>query len=579
MAFSQISGLPVQVQACYVLVNDPPPPTCRTLTGPVLSLLENAGGLSSSQQAALNQLLGTPLDQLFDQAWLQLQMNPATNANRTVINAIQSVNGTYDVDASVPAQGTLQAQVSLPSTTGTSLTLQYLLPGAAASFSKSGASFNVTFDVTIEIDVWVPADASFSLSVTAQTLVQNFGVSPSNFLAYFYAGLSILGNVLGNAILSALGITNQQVQLPWPPNLPNQTIPATGAALDALSALWAQLANAFALASQQGFDELSVQIAAGPQGNTLEFRLTHPFDAGPVVANARGLPVGVPQLLGAQLTPSVPVVNAGGAVGITGADFPPDQATQLMITWDDTVSGILTKSEVSWGINVNGEAASPTDVMIDRSGPNSNFYTAGTPSEPLMPDMSYAFIVRDYDVFGLVATAWGPWQYLTTNATNQVDLVLSYGDATVGSATVNSSGSFAATVTIPTSTPPGTYTVSAVLAGQQVTYTTITVIGASATATPVLQFIDPSIGVPFGGTINVVVPAEVSVAGTYFEPGNVELLVDDPSGTSLGSATVGVDGTFTCSVMWAGPTGAHAVWAQQAAGSASAPLWASMPAK
>ncbi len=589
MSFSQISGTPVQIKTCYVSFLESPPPHCTVLTEDLLSLVMAAANLSPDEQTSLTNLMGTPLDQFFNNTWLQLQSNPATNANDMVASSIQSVPGVYGVHANVPTQGTLQAQVYPPSITGTNLALQYLLPGATASFSKNVAigpsgfqvtetcDFALSFDITVEVDVFVPNNTLYPLEVTAIIYVQNFHINPSNT----WATIAQVLVAIGDGVLDALGIGfDQQITwLPSPSSL-NQVILVTGPTLNTLSTVFSELSSFFTLAAQQGFSQRGVQIVTGPSGNALEFDLTHPFDPGPKVS-AVGFPSGAPTLLNAQITLSLPLVNAGGTLSVTGTNFPTDTATQLQITWSDTVSGIVTQSEVSWGVNLNGEAASPTDVLIDRSAPNSNFYTAGTAGNPLMPDTSYAFIVRDYDVFDLVATDWGPWAYITTTSTNQVDLVLSYDNSTVGTANLDINGNFSGTVNIPATTPPGTYTLWAMLSGQQMAQATITIIGENDQPNPVLQFVDPATGIPYGGTVLFTVPTEATVAGTYFGPGPVSLFIDSPSGTSLGTADAGNPGTFTYTLnLPLSAVSAHAVYAQQSGlPPATAPFYAQMPPK
>jgi hypothetical protein len=588
MSFSQISGAPVQIMICYVSPNESPPPHCVAPTEDQLNLLMGAANLSQDERNELTKLLGTPLDKFFNGTWLQLQSNPATNTDSMVVSALESVPGVYGAQAKVPTQGTLQAQIYPPSMTGTNLALQYLLPGATASFSKDVSilftftcDFNVSFDLTLEIDVLVPNNTLYELTVTPTVQVQNVNFYPSNVAAAVGWVVAEAAEAIGNWALNLIGMGfEQQIQLIPSLSSLNQVIPVTGPALNTLSTVLQGLSEAFTLAAQQGFSQCGVRMVTGPSGNALEFDFTHPFDPGPQVSAGNFLSGG-PILLSAHITPSLPVVNAGGTLGVTGTNFPPNTATQLRITWTDTASGIITSSELSWGVNSNGEAASPTDVIIDRSAPNSNFYTAGTAGDPLMPDTSYAFRVRDYDVFGLVATDWGPWTCITTAPTNQVSLVLSYDNSTVGTENLDINGNFSATVYIPPNIPPGTYTLSAMLSGQQMAQTTITVMGENDQPNPVLQFVDPA-RIPFGGTVLFDVPAEVTVAGTYFGPGDVSLFMDSPSGTSLGTAIAGPGGTtfYYTFILPLGAVWAHAVYAQQGAlPPATAPFFAEMPPK
>ena len=81
--------------------------------------------------------------------------------------------------------------------------------------------------------------------------------------------------------------------------------------------------------------QLGVQVnpqplLGAPEGNTVEFDLTHPFDPGPVVSNA--LSSGGPSLFSPLIALGVLVINAGFDLSVSGSFFPAAQSSQLIIT-------------------------------------------------------------------------------------------------------------------------------------------------------------------------------------------------------------------------------------------------------
>jgi hypothetical protein len=278
---------------------------------------------------------------------------------------------------------------------------------------------------------------------------------------------------------------------------------------------------------------------------------------------------------------------AGGQVGVNGSSFPAGQAILLKIAWTDTTSGAVTKSEVKWGPSPSPGVppAQPADVMIDRTSSPATFTATG-----LTASTEYAFLVRDFDA-DCVATGWsvpavppppgpqpwdGIWTFLQTQSTDQVDLVLSYQATDLGTTTLQPDGTFAAQVTVPGSVPPGTYMVTALLAGQAMAQAPITVLAQGQAPPPVLQVIDPNSSLPFQGTATVVGGVPVNLRGQNFTPGTVNLWVDAIGGVSLGTATAGQTGSFTAAPDWPSQAalGAHQILAEEGAQQATAPVWA-----
>jgi len=275
---------------------------------------------------------------------------------------------------------------------------------------------------------------------------------------------------------------------------------------------------------------------------------------------------------------------------VTGTSFPAAQSSQLKITWTDTASGVVTKSEVLWGAAPGQDVPPPqrSSVTIDRPAGNNTFTTP----TGLTPGAWYGFKVRDFDVEGFAATGWsvpavppppdpqpsdGVWTFMQTQATDQVELILS---SIIGTATLHTDGTFSAPVTIPATVLPGTYELSASLSGQVMAQTPITIIGKGQAPPPVLQVYDPSTGIAYQTAAIVAGGRPVNLRGQNFTPGTVKLWVDSTGGATLGTVTADQNGSFTTQPWWPwNITGAHNVLAEEGSEQATAPVYAEYPAQ
>jgi hypothetical protein len=369
MGSSDIQDTPVQITLFFVNADSPPPPQPHPLGGAAGTIIRTIllAQLPQSAADALNQLLSTPLDQIFDQAWNQLQGTAQNMAQRAVQSAQPNA---YNVSAAFPSKGTLSAAVGNvspglldtlpPGTPAMQLTFSYSLPGVNLSFSETTSgifgswadpSYNLTFDAEIEIAIAVPNDTTIPLGAKAEFLAQNMQASAGNFFAVLIGIEDIISQWLSN---QPIGSTGSRLQ--------DQII---GINVPQLQQLFGELSSGFAAAAGFGFLQLGGQINTNPPpqtppGNTVEFDLTHPFDAGPVVANA--LAPGVPSLFPPQIGTSAPEVNAGSQLGVNGTNFPAAQSNQLAITWTDTTSGNVAQSEAQWGLVPNGQPPPPSVI-------------------------------------------------------------------------------------------------------------------------------------------------------------------------------------------------------------------------
>jgi hypothetical protein len=591
MTMPLIQGAPLLINLFFVDVTESPPPAEHELLGPIEQFV--VSNLPQNEQTQVTNLLATPLDTLFDQTWSSPDIQNLAQAaiSQKIISAESTA---HNIAVSLPQKGTLRADTSIltpqvlaslpPGTSGSMLLLRYSVPGITATFNTvplmglPDTSLFLSFDGEMELDMVVPSDPAQPLSLWPDGQVgftgSNFQVSPTNWWTAFCMSVKAMVSMLeGN------GFPNFN-----PPNSRDfVAVPGLG--------LPGPLSDGLAKAAQVGFTQMSVKINASPDkpapqaGNTVEIDVTHPADPGPQVQNAL-VPAG-PSFLPPQIGLTSPAVPAGGQVDVNGSSFPAGQATELVITWNDTTSGTVTSSEVRWGPTPSPGVppAQPTDVKIDRTTHDNTFTATG-----LVPGTEYAFLVRDFDVDGFISTGWsvpaspqpptpqpwdGIWTFLQTQSTDQVDLVLSYQNTDLGTATLQTDGTFGVQVTVPGSVPAGTYTVTAMLAGQAMAQAPITVLSPGAAVPAALQVIDPNSSLPFQGTATVVGGVPVNLRGLNFTPGPVNLWVDAVGGTSLGTATAFPTGIFTTAPDWpSGVIGAHEILAAAGSQQATTPVWA-----
>jgi hypothetical protein len=555
------------------------------------------GKLPANVAGSVQTLLGTPLDALFDEAWSNSVATAQNLIEQAIVDSVGS--SAEEITVNLPGQGTLRADIGPvssalsaqlpPGTTAKQLTLGYFLPGIKFSYKESSGflggifnfggdwtdpSYNGSFDGELEVDIAVPSDPRVPLVISAQFNSTNISAGPSNFFAWT--------NTLFDAqwdILTFQGLPSG--------NIPDQATPVT---VPNLPQLIGQLSNGFSLAAGMGFTHLDVTINADPKrpapsGNTVEFDLTHPADSGPQVSWGP-----LPSFFHPQLGLSAPAVPAGGTVDVTGVNFPAGTATQLQIRWTDTTTGPVTGSDVKYGASpaIGVPPANPNSEHIDRPQAGPTFTATG-----LTPNTVYGFLVRDLDVFGLSATAWsvpasspppnppwsGIWTFFETQATDQVELVLSSGPTTLGSVTLTNYGTFFAPgLQVPNGVPPGVYTVSAQLAGQELASTPIQVLGSGETPLPILQTIDPNTGLAYNGTLLVTPGVLVSLRGLNFTAGSVTLWVDNVGGgTNLETVNTTASGNgagFSTTVVWPYVNvGPHSIIAAQGTEQPSAPVF------
>jgi hypothetical protein len=310
-------------------------------------------------------------------------------------------------------------------------------------------------------------------------------------------------------------------------------------------------------ASRLGFSQQSAFVFVDPNPQnppTINLQWTHPVDAAPVVVNAANSPF--PNLFLALIEPSQTNVNAGQTITITGTNFPLGQASAIYIGWNDTTSGEITQSDITWG-QVNTNAFQTVHLPRSPHDGNNTFTADG-----LLPNTPYVFTVVDEDA--LTETPPSEPVTITTAATDQVQLMLEDQGffVQVGSATLTTGGTFNAPITLPANLVAGAYTVDAILSGKTLASCQIKVFAANQQLPLSVEVIDPNTQVVLDF---VVVGQPFTVRGNGWVPGLVHLTVDTIGGTSLGDSLVAGGGFFQDQKVWpaAAPIGQRKIVAHQ----------------
>ncbi len=483
---------------------------------------------------ALQVAARTPLSETFDQLWgVNKDSTGRTMQQRAVAQVIQEVQsqGGSNVSGSFPSTGALRSLVLAKGP----VFLSYWLASASFKFSKGplGADWNLTFDtelfVTIDTQNWPTISPKASVTVT------NANISAANVGATVDESVQAVGNFLSSQPLAIFQGQEGDVD-------------SSAAPPPDLSALTTFFTTLSSTAIPLGFLTLNPFIDSGAK--TLNLRLVHAVDPAPVVLNdatAHG-----PSLFNPMLQINQTEVTPGQQVQVIGSYFPSNAATGLRIDWNDTSSGTLAESDID-----SGPANGQTNVATESRHPNdnNNFFIA----TGLKPNTAYKFRVRDCDQ--LTCSDWSNWLTITTQGTNQVNLLLTAGGKTqtIGTATLASSGAFSVTVTIPANAALGVNHLSAELGGAELTSVNITVVATSQAAKPTLAVIDPNTNAVLQTPI-VESTRKVSLQGRNFAPGSVPLYVDSKSGPQLGTATAAANGTFNANFVWPTvQTGSHLI--------------------
>jgi hypothetical protein len=528
-----------------------------------ISVLSFANALNLSQ--ALVTELQTPLSQIGDQVWSQdkdangktmrdrASATIVTQLSSSVTKALGSGFSAYNISTNLPATGILRSIV-----VGENIFLSYELIGVGVSFSLttpitggpiSDPNFTATFDAELLIIITIPpSPGQFNLTSTVN--IENANVSP-------------LGPIAG---LAVIGLQVFQFIMGQPNNFFEEAtgqIDSSGGIITAnvgpFSAMLAQLSSAWQQAIPYGFRQATAFI--DQNARALNVRLTHPVDPAPVPVNAADPTY--PSLFQPSLGTSTSCVEPGGSLNVTGTNFPIGQANDLYIGWQDTTSGNVTQSDITWG--------PAGDPMHPTGGPMQTVTKTRNPSDDgnslaltnLVPNTAYLVAIRDQDL--LTETAFTqPAITISTQITDIVHILLEYGATqwSVGSGQLTATGTFTTTVDIPADLTPGTYSLKAVLGGTEIKATDIEVASACKTR---IEVIDPTSNTVQTGVVETY---SFTLRGDGFEAGTVNIYIDSISGAFLGSAVIANGTSFQKEFIWpTGSVGTHSIVAQETVGS------------
>ena len=522
----------------------------------------------------LMKLLATPLSATGDNYWsrnlgpdgLTQRDRTATRIKGEIKKAVAGIGATAsNIQVSLPGTGALKAL--LPAGTLANpdasqlILLSYQLVGLGAEFTvalpRSGnpivgtlqnvlpdPTFRLTFDAELLILVFVPrAPGPFPASASFSTL--NADIHGTNATA-----------TIGTAILDGIGFLTGQ---------PGNIFQAAEGAVDGSANasgdigtfvdLLSRIGSIWPLASGAlGFDTVDAYIDTQP---ALGLRFIHPMDPAPTLQNAAESPF--PSLFHPVLETDATVVRAGGTVTALGSFFPLNQTAQLLVGWNDTITGALQQSVILWGPDKGPQSAeSKPRARFD----NQNFFVARN----LVGGARYSFSVKDVGV--LTETPFSDTLVLTTQATDTVELALAPlggGPRTVvGTLTLSANGAFTAPVTVPADLAGGRYVLSASLAGQVLASTGLKIVGSGEGFPPTLEALDPATNAVVHGLSE---GGRLRLHGSGFGPGDVKITIDTDGGTPLATASADATGEFRQLVTWpVGVVGQHSAQARQSSG-------------
>jgi hypothetical protein len=492
-------------------------------------------------------LLQTPLSQFGDQVWSQnkdkhgqtMRDRVSALVSSGIVTQVKQLGHTaYNISVSLPATGILRALV----VDGTAVYLSYEINGNSAAWDVnvsiwpfSDASYSLTFDLELLIEIVIPDQAGFLLTTTASANVENANISGTDASAAILDFAGEVANFLTDQPTNIFQSAEGEIDSA-----------GSGVAVDLgdLSTLLAAVPIAWLQALPYGFTQLTALI----QQQEIFMQFGHPQDPAPVVGNA-AIPT-YPGLLPPEISTDH-VVNAGSSPIVTGANFPLDQASAIYVGWQDTTSGTVTESDINWG-----QAGGPTQsVTIPRNGNDGkNLYITSN----LAPNSTYDFSVRDQDF--LTETPFSPPFSVTTTTNDLVEfnLVLGGQQWNVGSTTLTTTGSFSASITIPPGQAPGAYNLVAMLGGTQLATTPLQVEGVGQ---PLPTNIQVEYAPP-NSPANLIEGSPFTLILQGFLPGTVSVFVDSPAGQMIGTTTSTSTSTFTAPFVWPAVEGAHNVYAQ-----------------
>lgn len=429
-----------------------------------------------------NQLLNTPLSSQIDQYW-NVNRDPATGKTpreqacegdqgikaqvAKQVSKIDADYSAYDISCDLASTGQLVVKQ-----VGSTLFLGYLL-------TKNTVSFTATTPYTCNANngtFLCPNDPRFTVRFATEivTVMRTSGIcqlTAENGTVYVVAasidglnGSAEVGKLFAGQkfVAAEVAITNTVKQQKLPLDAAFQEL-RDSAACKGKSPTTSRILGAFR--------EFETEIT----GQAIIFRVSHAGIATPSVDAPNP---GAVTVLQAPSTPSFtrptietsqPMLSAGNTVQLDGQYFPANLnlATALPVTMGH--GGYGENSIILGGVCFNGATelewrAVGSQPRVQRfPGAADGACAASYDATNLTPATAYQFRVRDCDP--ITCSPWSALLKVTTaragSDKGKVVLTLDNGVA-LGTATVNTLGKFASTITIPAGTSGGAHTIHAV---------------------------------------------------------------------------------------------------------------------
>jgi hypothetical protein len=501
------------------------------------------------QQVLGNPVLSTPLGTYFDQQWTTATVPQTGEVLRDaacdmIKNKIQSEvqdnlhTNAKDISCNLPRSGAVGVQVADGTLSpneppgwhepapfylwsgGQHARITYWLPGNSAMFSVDedyglgNPRYNLTFDGEMRILANISDGNGVDMctdSVYDWAQADDATIDPTNVAGQVYDDVGALVADLNGQPTNLFQTAEGQI------DSGTFSVPALGSVTSAFD----QLAAACNSGRSFGFSQMQASVSNG----ALTFRFTHADLAQPTLTD-----LAAQHNSSSFLTDSLGVqnvqVHAGDTDAVTGYfDMP---RSSIEIGWDP--KGV--PATVKWSIK--GQNQPPTTANVsgsefDITSPQSN--------------TQYDFEVQECDQVS--CSAWSPPLDIQTENQDIASVLLQLENGpVVGHGTVKPDGTLATTITVPASTKPGSYTLQALVGNNQTASTSLTVLGTSARAQPVLAAWDTAANRATAGPAVTTQGGEFTLHGEAFAPGQVTVRLDNASGPVIGSATAGADGSF-----------------------------------
>lgn len=547
-----------------------------------------AGLLGPNMQA----LLATPLSDQLAKAWTSPStpggVTPREAACSQIEDALKKkapIEGKVGCDLATSGQLYVQQ-------TGILLQFGYLLQKNTVTFDLSNKS--LPFGLGVVTPPSLPPSnphfsSTFDIMIAFPVFASNFcGLTAGNASAYV-SSVQMSGDDASGEILlilkDILGSGNSELEKAVNAVSINVPVSIDAAFQELRSSGTCTGANLIAFRAVQLFGDFEIIIGPPPRSaiKKIVLAVTYPKITPPTVdvPNPAARTPPPPSLFPAMISSDKPSVMAGGTLQISGQYFPPnpDYSTQLPVTITHAGSNSALgtcyggATELKWGLST--ESATTTTLPGTPSVPCATSYTASG----LLSKRAYEFKARDCDF--VTCSQWSPTVTSITDIPHgtivgggsplgQFGFVTLNVDGTdvLGSAKVDSEGTFSVPVTMPSSVVPGFHQIRAYHQLKMVATSLILVNPAGASVTPTIMMVgllQGESGCPFHPITSTAADSDFWLFGQGFTRGFVVIRLDSATASLHSLAYVDADGTFCRDVSAVGSSnvGPHTIFATQ----------------